>query len=148
VIQLARVILPHTVGESYSILRVKRNVGLLTARLIAQTLTSIEDVALFTEMLSLANDGRYPERDLPPEQRRQRTLEALTSQIAKLARQNPVLMIFEDAHWVDATSLEVLGRAVDRIKTLPALLIVTFRAEFSAPWVGQSHVTRLMSECR
>jgi len=54
-----------------------------------------------------------------------------------------VLMIFEDAHWVDPTSLEVFGRVVDRIKTLPELLIVTFRPEFDAPWVGQSHVTSL-----
>jgi len=52
-------------------------------------------------------------------------------------------MIFEDAHWVDPTSLEVLGRTVHRIKTLPALLIVTSRPEFNAPWVGQSHVTSL-----
>ena len=52
-------------------------------------------------------------------------------------------MIFEDAHWVDPTSLEVFGRTVDRIKTLPVLLIVTFRPEFNAPWVGQSHVTSL-----
>ncbi len=89
------------------------------------------------------NDGRYPALELAPEQRRQRTLEALTSQLAGLARQQPVLMIFEDAHWVDPTSLEVLGRTVDRIKTLPVLLIVTFRPEFNAPWVGQSHVTSL-----
>ena len=52
-------------------------------------------------------------------------------------------MIFEDAHWIDPTSLEAFGRAVDRIKTLPALLIVTFRPEFNAPWVGQPHVTSL-----
>ena len=65
------------------------------------------------------------------------------SQLAGLARQNPVLMIFEDAHWVDPTSLEVLGRAVDRIATLHVLLVVTFRPEFNAPWVGQSHVTSL-----
>jgi predicted ATPase len=54
-----------------------------------------------------------------------------------------VLMIFEDAHWTDPTSLEALGRTVDRIKTIPVLLIVTFRPEFDAPWVGQSHVTSL-----
>jgi predicted ATPase len=65
------------------------------------------------------------------------------SQLAGLARQQPVLMIFEDVHWIDPTSLEVIGRTVDRIKTLPALLIVTFRPEFNAPWVGQSHVTSL-----
>jgi predicted ATPase len=52
-------------------------------------------------------------------------------------------MIFEDAHWVDPTSLEAFGRVVDRIKTLPVLLIITFRPEFDAPWVGQSHVTSL-----
>ena len=94
-------------------------------------------------MLSLPNDGRYPALELAPEQRRQRMLEALMSQLAGLARRQPVLMIFEDLHWIDPTSLEVLGRIVDRIKTLPALLIVTFRPEFNAPWVGQSHVTSL-----
>ena len=111
--------------------------------MLAQTLTSKQDVALFAEMLSLPNDGRYPAIDLAPEQRRQRTLEALTAQLAGLARQKPVLMIVEDAHWVDPTSLEVFGRTVDRIKTLPALLIVTFRPEFNAPWAGRSHVTSL-----
>ena len=108
---------------------------------LAQTLTSKQDAALFAEMLSLPNDGRYPAIDLAPEQRRQRTLEALTTQVAKLASQRPVLMIFEDAHWTDPTSLEAFGRTVDQIKTLPALLIVTFRPEFNAPWAGRSHVT-------
>ena len=110
---------------------------------LAQTSTRIEDVALFAEMLSLPNDGRYPAIELTPEQRRQRTLEALTEQLAGLASKNPVLMIFEDAHWTDPTSLEAFGRTVDRIKTLPVLLIVTFRPEFNAPWAGRSHVTSL-----
>ena len=113
---------------------------------LAQTSTSMQDAALFAEMLSLANDGRYPALNLTPQQRRQRTLEALMLQLAGLARQHPVLMIMEDAHWVDPTSLEVFGRTVDQIKTLPVLLIVTFRPEFSAPWVGQSHVTSLTLE--
>ena len=64
---------------------------------LAQTSTSTEDAALFAEMLSLPNDGRYPALEQAPEQRRQRTLEALMSQLAGLARQRPVLMIFEDA---------------------------------------------------
>jgi predicted ATPase/class 3 adenylate cyclase len=119
--------------------------------LLARTSTSTEDAALFADMLSLPNDGRYPVLDLTPEQRRQSTLQALTSQLACLARRNPVLMIVEDAHWVDPTSLEVFGRTVDRIKALPVLLIVTFRPEFNAPWVGQSHVTILtlnrLGEC-
>jgi predicted ATPase/class 3 adenylate cyclase len=110
---------------------------------LAQTTTSIEDASLFAEMLSLPNDGRYPAPDLTPQQRRQRTLEALISQLEALARQSPVLMIFEDAHWADPTSLEVFGRVVDRIQTLRVLLIVTFRLEFNAPWVGQAHVTAM-----
>ncbi len=108
---------------------------------LAQTSTSPEDAALFAEMLSLPNDGRYPALALSPEPRRQRMLEALTAQVAGLASRQPVLMIFEDAHWTDPTSLEAFGRTVDRIKTLPVLLIVTFRPEFNPPWVGQSRVT-------
>ena len=92
-------------------------------------------------MLSLPNDGRYPALELTPQQRRQRTFEALVSQIATLSRQNPVLMIFEDAHWTDPTSIELFGRIVDRIQTLRVLLIVTFRPEFKPPWIGQPHVS-------
>ena len=108
---------------------------------LAQTSTSTHDAALFAEMLSLPNDGRYPALDLTPEHRRQRTLEALLSQMEVLARQSPVLMIFEDAHWTDPTSLEVLGRIVDRIRSFPVLLLMTFRPEFNAPWIGRPYVT-------
>ena len=111
--------------------------------LLAQTSTSRQDAALFAEMLSLPNDGRYSALELTPEQRRQKTLAALGLQLETLARSSPVLMILEDAHWADPTSLEAFGRIVDRIATLRALLIVTFRPEFEAPWVGQPHVTAL-----
>ena len=108
--------------------------------LLAQTSTSKQDAALFQEMLSLPNDGRYPVLDLVPQQRRQKTLEALGSQIETLSCANPVLMIFEDAHWADPTSLEAFGRAVDQVARLRALLIVTFRPEFESPWIGRPHV--------
>ena len=110
---------------------------------LGQASTSNEDAALIAEMLSLPNDGRYPALELAPQERRQRTLEALISQLEALTRRNPVLMIFEDAHWIDPTSLEVLGRAVNRIATIRVLLIVTFRPEFDPPWIGQPHVTAL-----
>ena len=113
------------------------------AALLAETSTSIEDAALIAEMLSLPNDGRYPAHQLTPEQRRQGTLEAFILQMQALARQNPVLMILEDAHWTDPTSLEAFGRLVDRIVALRMLLIVTFRPEFEPPWIGQPHVTAL-----
>jgi predicted ATPase len=111
--------------------------------LLAPTPTSIQDVALFAEMLSLPNDGRYPALEPDPQRRRQRTLEALNLQMEILSRSNPVLMIVEDVHWSDPTSLEAFGRAVDRIASHRVLLIVTFRPEFESPWIGRPHVTFL-----
>ena len=110
---------------------------------LALASTSKQDGALFAEMLSLPNDGRYPALDLAPQQRRQKTLEALTAQVGALSQSNPVLMIFEDAQWADPTSIEAFGRAVDRIRTLGVLLIVTYRPEFEPPWIGRPHVTAL-----
>src|SRR5215469_2341494 len=108
---------------------------------LAQTSTSLEDAVLLAEMLSLPNDGRYPALELAPQQRRQKTMEVLTAQIETLSRQQPVLMIFEDAQWADPTSLEAFGRVVDQIPKLKVLLLVTFRPEFDAPWVGRPYVT-------
>jgi predicted ATPase len=111
--------------------------------LLAQSFTPPQDAALFAEMLSLPNDGRYPSIELDPQQRRQKTLEALTAQLEVLSRSNPVLMIFEDVHWLDPTSLEVLGRTVGRLKTLGVSLTITYRPEFEPPWVGRPYVTAL-----
>jgi predicted ATPase len=60
-----------------------------------------------------------------------------------VAREQPVLAIFEDVHWIDPTSLDVLSRMIDRIRDLPVLLLVTFRPDFAPPWIGQPHVTAL-----
>jgi len=111
--------------------------------LLAQSFTTRQDAALFAEMLSLPNNGRYPTLELAPQQRRQKTLEALTAQLEALSSTNPVLMIFEDVHWIDPTSLEALGRTVDRLKTLGVLLAITYRPEFEPPWVGRPYVTAL-----
>src|SRR6202041_1222005 len=69
--------------------------------LLAKSRPPPQDVALLAELLSLPNDGRYPTLELDPQQRRQKTLEALFAQVETFARKNPVLMIFEDAHWSD-----------------------------------------------
>jgi class 3 adenylate cyclase/predicted ATPase len=111
--------------------------------LVVQTSTSIQDAALLAEMMSLGNDGRYPAFELAPQQRRQKTLQALSLRIQVLTRSSPVLMIFEDTHWADASSLEFLSRMITNCRNLPILLIVTFRPEFASPWMGQSHVTSL-----
>jgi predicted ATPase len=111
--------------------------------LLAQTRTSPQDAAVLAEMLSLPNDGRYPALELASGQRRQKMLEALGIQLETLARSGSVLMIVEDAHWGDPTSLEAFGRTLDLIATVPVLMIVTFRPEFEAPWIGRPHVTAM-----
>jgi predicted ATPase/class 3 adenylate cyclase len=110
---------------------------------LAQTTTSSQDAGLLADMLSLPNDGRYPALNFAPQVRRQKTLEALSVQMEALSRANPVLMVLEDAHWADHTSLEAFGRAISRIRILRVLLVVTFRPEFDAPWIGQPHVMAL-----
>jgi len=109
----------------------------------AQSATPIEDAALFAELLSLPNDGRYPVLDLAPQQRRQKTLEALLQQVKTMTRKSPVLIVLEDSHWADPTTLELFGRAVGSIAKHRVLLIVTFRSEFAPLWSGQPHVTTL-----
>ncbi len=111
--------------------------------LLAKSFTPKGDAGLFAELLSLPNDGRYPTIELAPQQRRQRTLEALINQIIALAEQSPVLMIVEDIHWIDPTTLEALGRGIDRIKSVAVLLIITYRTEFEPPWIGRPYVTAL-----
>ena len=111
--------------------------------LLSQSFTPPQDRALFAELLSLRSDSLLPKLDLTPQQRRERTFEALTTQIASLAEQRPVLMIFEDIHWIDPTSLEALGRGIDRIKSVGVLLIITHRTEFEPPWLGRPYVTAL-----
>ena len=111
--------------------------------LLAQSSTSPNDAALLAEMLSLPNDGRYPALELTSPERRQKTLETLVSQVTTVARQNPLLMIFEDAHWADPTSLELFGRIADKIPNLRVLLIVTYRPEFNPPWIGRPYVAAL-----
>ncbi len=102
-----------------------------------------ERAALFADLLGLAPEDRYPAPPGDPQQRRERTLAALLDELATLSRQRPALLIFEDAHWADSTSLELLDRMIELAPRLPVLMIVTFRPEFSAPWMGQAHVTSL-----
>jgi predicted ATPase len=109
--------------------------------LLAPSATSPDDSALLAELLSLPNDGRYPALAFDPQERRKRTLEAFIAQVEALSRSEPVLMIFEDAHWTDPTSLELVGRIVERIVGLRVLLIITFRPEFQPPWIGLPQVT-------
>jgi class 3 adenylate cyclase/predicted ATPase len=102
-----------------------------------------EDVALLADLLSLPVSERHPLPNLSPQRKKERTLDALIRQLDGLARQQPVLMVVEDAHWIDPTSRELLDLRVERVRSLPVLLIVTFRPEFQPPWTGQPQVSLL-----
>jgi class 3 adenylate cyclase/predicted ATPase len=102
-----------------------------------------EYVALLADLLSLPASERHPLPNLSPQRKKERTLEALIWQLEGLARKQPVLMVFEDTHWVDPTSRELLDLTIERARKLPVLVIVTFRPEFQPPWTGQPQVTML-----
>jgi class 3 adenylate cyclase/predicted ATPase len=111
--------------------------------LLARAAPPDEDVALIADLLSLPASDRHPPPNLSPHRKKERTLEALIRQLDGLARQRPVLMVFEDAHWVDPTSRELLDLTIERVRNLPVLLIVTFRPEFQPAWTDQPQVTML-----
>jgi class 3 adenylate cyclase len=99
------------------------------------------DISLIAEMLSVSGSDCFPPLDLSPQRKKERTLAALLRQFQALARRQPVLMIFEDLHWIDPTSRELLDLTVEKITGLPVLLVTTYRPEFQPPWVGGSQVT-------
>jgi class 3 adenylate cyclase len=111
--------------------------------LLARAAPPDEDVAVLADLLSLPASERRPLPNLSPQRKKDRTLEALIRQVEGLSRRLPVVVVIEDAHWMDPTSRELLDLAVERVRSLPVLLIVTFRPEFQPPWIGQSQVTML-----
>ncbi len=112
--------------------------------MLARQAESVEEIApLFAPLLSLPTDDRYPPLNFTPQRQKEKTLEAWVDQLAGLAARKPVLIIFEDAHWIDPTTQELMDLTVDRIQDLRVLAIVTFRPEFAPPWTGHSHATAL-----
>jgi predicted ATPase len=111
--------------------------------LLAQSSQDVaHDAALLAALLSIRTGDRYPPLlELGPQKRKEETLAALLAQLDGLAAKRPVLMIFEDAHWIDPTSQELLERIVDGVQRLPVLLIVTGRPESAPTWAGHAHVT-------
>src|SRR5215831_18420674 len=103
-----------------------------------------EDIALIADLLSMPSSERHPLPNLSPQRKKERTLEALIGRLENLASRRPVLIIFEDAHWIDPTSRELLDLTVERLRNLPVLMLVTFRPEFQPPWTGEPHVTLLV----
>jgi predicted ATPase len=108
--------------------------------LLARAAPPDADVALLADLLCLPCSERCPLPNLTPQRKKERTLEALLRQLVGLARQQPVVMVVEDAHWIDPTSRELLDLTVEHVCGLPVLLVVTFRPEFQPPWTGQPQI--------
>jgi AAA ATPase domain/Adenylate and Guanylate cyclase catalytic domain len=102
-----------------------------------------EAVPLLATLLGVPTGKRYPTLALTPEIQKRRTLQALVDQLAGLAAQQPVLALYEDVHWIDPSTLELLGMVIERIQRLPVLVLITFRPEFQPPWTGQANITTL-----
>ena len=112
--------------------------------MIARSGLDAKDIAPFlASLLSIPVEGRYPPLEMAPAEQKERTIAALIALFAGLTKDAPVLALLEDAHWIDPTSLDVFSRLIDRLPGLRALLVITFRPEFAAPWVGRAHVASL-----
>jgi class 3 adenylate cyclase/predicted ATPase len=109
--------------------------------LLAVAAPPAEEVGLLAELLALPS--RYPQPPSTPQRKREKTFQALLRQLEALARQKPVLMIFEDLHWIDPSSRELLDRMIERVASLPVLVLATFRPEFAPPWSGLPQVTAM-----
>ena len=110
--------------------------------LLGQATNDVSGVApLFADLLSIPTGERYPALAFTPQKRKEKTLQALASQAEGLAWRHPVLMIFEDVHWSDPTTRELLDLLIDRATSMRLLALITYRPEFSAPWVGRPHVS-------
>ena len=148
---------PHHVNDAFFPItsQIRRAAGLAGGELDAARLDKLEamiarsglearDIAPFlASLLAIPFEGPYPPLEMAPGEQRERTIAALISLIEGLAKGAPVLIALEDAHWIDPTSLDVFGQLVDRLPNLRALLVVTCRPEFAAPWAGGAHVASL-----
>ncbi|MCP1746652.1 tetratricopeptide (TPR) repeat protein [Bradyrhizobium japonicum] len=115
----------------------------LEALLAPATTNLPRDVALIAELVGVLLDGRYPSLALSPQEKREKTLNALLNQLLAGTAQAPRLIVIEDAHWIDPTSLDLLDAIAARAANLPLLLLVTIRPEFQPSWIGHPHVTLL-----
>ena len=148
---------PHHVNDAFYpvIGQLWRGAGFVSGEPAAARLDKLEtmmtraglDISEFAPylaaLLAIPTEGRYPALETAPSEAKERTISALIELVAGLAKAMPVLMLVEDAHWIDPTSRELAGRLVERVQHLAVLYVMTFRPEFTAPWVDRPHVTTI-----
>jgi class 3 adenylate cyclase/predicted ATPase len=112
--------------------------------LLRQAIEQLDEaVPVIAALLGIPSGDCYPALNLSPQRQKQRTFEVQIEQLAGLARERPVLELYEDLHWVDPSTLELLDLLVERVRSLPVLAVLTYRPEFPPPWSGRAHVTAL-----
>lgn len=102
-----------------------------------------ETVPILATLLSISTEARYPPLQLTPKQIKDKTFQTLALRLEEMCEQKPILLVVEDAQWIDPTSLELIEQTIDRVKSLSALAIIVFRPEFVVPWIAQPHITSL-----
>jgi class 3 adenylate cyclase/predicted ATPase len=108
--------------------------------------SALADAPLIAALMSIPSVGRYPALDLTPQRQKDLTIEALIRLIMAYTPRRPVLFVLEDAHWIDPTTLELVSRTIEVMKSVPIFGLITFRPDFFAPWLDQPHVTMLRLE--
>ena len=134
--------LEHTIGfERTDLPEVK--LGKLEAALSQAFAPTKEDVLLYAALLSIATPEREPSLDLTPQRQKDLTIAAFSRHLLSLADKRPLIVVLEDAHWIDSSTLELLNRLIPLITTVRVLLLIKFRPEFMPQWLGEPHVTML-----
>jgi class 3 adenylate cyclase len=103
----------------------------------------VDAARLIASLLSLPSEGRYEPLELSPQRQKGLTLKALVDQLSGLAESEPVLFVFEDAHWIDPTTLELLELVIEQARQTAVLALLTYRPEFEASWKEHAHVTQM-----
>ena len=120
-----------------------RQLDKLEAMLTKAAEDAHEAAPIIADLIAIPTVGRYPILHLSPQQKKEKTFQILLDQLRGLATHQPVLAIYEDVHWADPTTLELIGRVADGVQRLPVLAVITFRPEFVPPWASHGHVTTL-----
>ncbi len=112
--------------------------------MIAPSGLAFDEIAPYlAALLSIPLERRYPPIQMSPAHQKEQTVKALIDLFVGLSKDNPTLLLLEDVHWIDPTSLDLFNQLIDRLANVRALLVITFRPEFVAPWQGLAHVTSL-----
>ncbi|MBR0820425.1 AAA family ATPase [Bradyrhizobium liaoningense] len=114
-------------------------------QMLAESEQAVPEIAsLFAGLLSIPVASHYPRLELTAESLKRRTVTALVDRVLGLATRKPVLIVVEDAHWIDASSADVIAAAMDRVQDSRVLILITYRPDYIPPWSGRPHLTMLM----